>query len=207
MHSYCKSCFRTKQQKYSASNREAVRAGNRAAHAKYRAERLVYKKRRYEALKEAMLGDPTLRDRVQIVRRKKSASWRAANINKSRELYRKANHTERGRLRQKAWRARDYALDPEKYRAREQNYRARRLAAPGSFTSWDIHLIMKKQRGGCFYCGERLGREAWHIDHFIPLARGGTNYPENLVAACATCNLSKNAKMPWEFMPDRFPVP
>ena len=33
----------------------------------------------------------------------------------------------------------------------------------------------------------------------IPLAKGGSNGPENIVIACAPCNLKKNAKLPHEF--------
>jgi 5-methylcytosine-specific restriction endonuclease McrA len=45
----------------------------------------------------------------------------------------------------------------------------------------------------CFYCGGR----AQHIDHFVPLSRGGSHDLDNLVAACAACNLSKGAKLWW----------
>lgn len=38
-----------------------------------------------------------------------------------------------------------------------------------------------------------------HIDHVWPLSKGGSNGPENLVLACAECNLRKSAKTPMEF--------
>jgi 5-methylcytosine-specific restriction endonuclease McrA len=42
----------------------------------------------------------------------------------------------------------------------------------------------------CFYCG----KQATHLDHVIPLSRGGSHGIGNLVAACEFCNLSKNNK-------------
>lgn len=46
----------------------------------------------------------------------------------------------------------------------------------------------------CFYCGSR--ELPIHVDHIVPLIQGGTNNPENLVAACAACNTSKGGRTP-----------
>src|SRR3546814_17562676 len=66
----------------------------------------------------------------------------------------------------------------------------------GEFTAEDIDAMLAAQKKKCWYCGTKL--TAYHVDHRIPLARGGSNGPENLVIACPACNLSKGAKMPWE---------
>lgn len=47
----------------------------------------------------------------------------------------------------------------------------------------------------CFYCGEELISGAnWHRDHATPRSQGGTNRHDNLVDACATCNIQKGDK-------------
>lgn len=69
-----------------------------------------------------------------------------------------------------------------------------RRAAPGSFTAADIREIRKAQGNRCYICGKKLKK--FHVDHFIPIALGGTNDPGNLRLACPRCNLSKNAKHP-----------
>jgi len=54
----------------------------------------------------------------------------------------------------------------------------------------------------CYWCQTPLqttGPNAFHTDHLIALAKGGTNGPENIVCACPSCNLHKSDKMPWEF--------
>ena len=35
---------------------------------------------------------------------------------------------------------------------------------------------------------------SWHIDHRLPLARGGTNQANNLVLSCRSCNSRKGTK-------------
>lgn len=55
----------------------------------------------------------------------------------------------------------------------------------------------------CFYCGtavDPLKRRALHIDHVVPLSRGGAHAVENLVCSCAGCNLSKGAMTGEEFL-------
>lgn len=45
--------------------------------------------------------------------------------------------------------------------------------------------------GRCYYCGERLDRENFHVDHFIPQSHGGKD-KNNLVPACPDCNMMKS---------------
>lgn len=53
--------------------------------------------------------------------------------------------------------------------------------------------------GRCAYCGADLG-ERWHADHLAPIfrdwdsppARAGADELENLVPACAPCNIDKS---------------
>lgn len=84
-------------------------------------------------------------------------------------------------------------------RAMENNRRAKEVAAEGKFTKRDIEKIFKSQKGKCYYCDVKLKR-GYHVDHVIPLGRGGSNYPSNLVCACPKCNLSKNDKTLREWM-------
>ncbi|HMN15956.1 MAG TPA: HNH endonuclease signature motif containing protein [Bellilinea sp.] len=72
------------------------------------------------------------------------------------------------------------------------------LAAPGSFTKEDISLAYESQKGKCWYCQCELNG-TYHVDHRIPLSRGGSNDPANLVLACPSCNMSKGNKFPHEW--------
>jgi 5-methylcytosine-specific restriction endonuclease McrA len=102
---------------------------------------------------------------------------RRANTLKQNKVYRK-RHPDRVRLRR-----------------RLQTMRRR---AVGEVHSKDVALMMKTQKGLCWWCGESLG-DTYEIDHIIPVSRGGTNVPNNLVLAHERCNRKKFNKMPWEF--------
>jgi 5-methylcytosine-specific restriction endonuclease McrA len=57
-----------------------------------------------------------------------------------------------------------------------------------------------KNSGVCFYCGSSIGILNKHLDHIIPTSRGGLNVPENQMAICSSCNLSKSDMAPWEYI-------
>ena len=38
------------------------------------------------------------------------------------------------------------------------------------------------------------------MDHMVPVARGGTNWPSNLCCACGVCNQAKRTKTAEEFL-------
>lgn len=59
--------------------------------------------------------------------------------------------------------------------------------------------LLAKQKGRCFYCLKKL-RNDYHVDHFIPRAKGGSNDWSNLRIACPTCNIAKSDKPPEEFL-------
>ena len=53
------------------------------------------------------------------------------------------------------------------------------------------------QRDGfaCVYCGAAPPDCQLQVDHVRPVATGGTNDPDNLVAACGDCNLGKASRL------------
>jgi 5-methylcytosine-specific restriction endonuclease McrA len=49
--------------------------------------------------------------------------------------------------------------------------------------------IIARDRSTCRTCG----RPASHVDHVVPVARGGSDHPTNLEALCGDCNLRKGS--------------
>ena len=52
--------------------------------------------------------------------------------------------------------------------------------------------ILKRDNFTCRYCGQSAPDVVLHADHIKPVAKGGTNDPSNLVAACSACNSGKS---------------
>lgn len=56
-------------------------------------------------------------------------------------------------------------------------------------------FLSKKQSGCCGICHARLPISSIHVDHIIPLSKGGDNSISNLRLVCASCNLQKSNKL------------
>jgi 5-methylcytosine-specific restriction endonuclease McrA len=51
--------------------------------------------------------------------------------------------------------------------------------------------ILLRDRGRCVYCGAVVQMVDLEVDHVIARKYGGRDTPDNLVAACTTCNQDK----------------
>ena len=71
------------------------------------------------------------------------------------------------------------------------------LKAEGSYTAADIADLLRMQKGNCSFCLQPLGSD-FHVDHYQPLTRGGSNDRKNLRLLHQSCNLRKHASDPIE---------
>ncbi len=74
-----------------------------------------------------------------------------------------------------------------------------------AFTRFNVFL---RDRFSCQYCDMDLPSHELTFDHVIPRSRGGRTTWENVVAACAPCNLRKGGRMPHHagMLPMRHPA-
>jgi hypothetical protein len=54
--------------------------------------------------------------------------------------------------------------------------------------------VFKRDLFVCQYCGSHPPQVILHVDHIVAVAEGGTNDNDNLVTACADCNLGKGVR-------------
>lgn len=175
LQSWCRACMNEAVRKWTQANPERVRANQQ----------------------KWQIDNP---ERVKEKERK----YRVAHPEKIRENNRKAAHSEREYERrrkrsnwmceyQRLWRK----VNPDTVRAIRHRRRARKLEAGGQATKMQIRARIDYYGGYCAYClqeGKQVPYE--HVDHVIPLSKGGSNWPANLRPACAHHNQSKGNKHP-----------
>ncbi len=169
---YCKPCKAAYQREHYAKNQEKWAAYS----AKWRTKNKDYKAQKD---KEYALAHP---ERV----RKAKAKYKQVHADKVREATARYSAANKELLSKKGreWRKNN----PEKHNAKQARRRAR-LRGNGVFVILEKELRQLMQRP-CFYCG----KESQHMDHVVPISRGGRHSIGNLVPSCAKCNLSKNDK-------------
>lgn len=93
--------------------------------------------------------------------------------------------------------------NPGKVRYIKQSYKYRRRLKEGEGISWaQLKKWEERQRKECYWCGDGCADE-YHVDHYIPLSKGGEHVESNLVIACPGCNRRKSAKMPEDFLAEQ----
>jgi 5-methylcytosine-specific restriction endonuclease McrA len=81
--------------------------------------------------------------------------------------------------------------------------RAKRLGIPGTVTLLDLRRVCEEQVGHCAFCAKPFGDETPEIDHWVALAAGGTNTPDNIRLLHPKCNRTKGARLPSDYgLPD-----
>jgi 5-methylcytosine-specific restriction endonuclease McrA len=59
--------------------------------------------------------------------------------------------------------------------------------------------VFERNKYQCQSCGKTNLETKLHIDHIIPLARGGSNDISNLQTLCSKCNLQKKDRLDRRF--------
>lgn len=167
----CKDCQAAKRRAYFAKHRESMLEQQRA----------------YNRARRA-------RERVEGINKDKDYYEK----NKERLIRQAVEYNRRNKdqylSRLRAWRK----LNNEKVNVYTRNRRALMRKAGGFHTIDDVRRLFAEQNGRCVYCRSELGR-SYHVDHIMPIARGGSNDPSNLQLLCRMCNLLKRDKLPEEF--------
>lgn len=165
---------REAQRVFRAANREKT-AARRRAYSEANAERIRARDReRYRANRDAHLA--------------RMADYHATNperVAEHKRRYYNANVADH-RERQRAY----DAANPDKRRDRMARYRARKAAAP-LVEVIDRGAIIARDKSTCHLCGKRVPRSRIHLDHIVPLARGGEHTAANLAVSHGLCNQRK----------------
>lgn len=165
-------------------------------------DEIIARVREYSANNKEKISDKGRNYRQRNLERLKAyrRRWYVDNREKSKDYSRayyqshKEEHAEYGR----EWRKNN----PEKVRvigrASMNRRRALLMSAEGQYTAKDAKAQYERQKGQCYWCDKYVGSR-YDLDHIVPLTRGGSNYPDNIVVACPHCNRSRRNKLPHEW--------
>ncbi len=182
----CQSCLK----KYINQNIEVVKKRRKSYYARNRdliikRSYLNYKQNKYKILGRQKAYNQVNKDTIQ--QRKKH--YYQNNFANNEEYRAKTRaYREKHAQRISVYKQRGFA----KLRSVRQNIK-------GEF-SLDQWLLKIEFHGYCCYlCGKSLQGKKFHLEHRIPLSRGGTNFLANVAPSCVRCNLSKGNKTEFEF--------
>lgn len=191
----CKVCRCADQRDYVRRNPEKHRQSNHEWEVKNRDK--VNQRSRSYALEHPEAVKASKRRSAEKHKEKRLARYRAPEMRQRKAEYDQRRYVvlaEKKKRQVREWNR----LNPEKVLVLSRKKRAMKRNATGSHTVADIRLLLRSQKGLCWWCGKRLPAK-YHVDHRIPLSRGGSNAPENLCISCPRCNMSKHDKLPSEW--------
>lgn len=163
-----------------------------------------------EGREPGVIGRPAILtpEEKRAKRKAKTEAYNAANLEETRE---------KAKLRGRAIRAGTF-VSKALPRLTEEERKATNIAMSairrtrvkengGSFTRQDIAELRVAQGGFCLFCGEPFGDEPLHVDHWMPVIKGGSSDPDNLALLHQSCNTRKGGHLPSHFgLPDS-PLP
>lgn len=201
----CLECNRTRRRERYWQDPETERAKQRDYHARNpHVTKEIGRRQREGANREKILAQK----REEYRRNKQDPEWQAKQYqyrqltkDQKREYDKEYVKANREKINEQARRWREN--NPEKRRAICFNDAAKRRARKeGGPSSAEVAEWASGQNKVCYWCGTKCP-DNYHVDHYVPLAKGGPHILENLVIACPSCNLRKNAKDPYEFAQER----
>ena len=126
-----------------------------------------------------------------------SRKWNAAHREKklsTAAIYRTKNRTKINSRRKKV-----RASRPELERIKAAKRRAYKKASPGKLSKGVLDALLIQQNGLCNACKTPLNG-IFHLDHKVPLSRGGSNTDDNVQLLHPACNLRKYTMTHEEFL-------
>lgn len=206
---YCKICKRLKDKNRRLQNLEVVRQRDRDYMANNKEAKAASDSKYREANKEKLSQHKKEYYRENFKRLSEKAKQRRLNRT-SEEIKRDSEIAHKKYLNespeQKARRA-EYGKNYHKTesgklssRVNAQKRRANKIStSDGTVTAQALENLKELQNNKCYYCNCELlftENNKVHLDHYIPLSKGGIHSIENVVWSCSSCNYSKGDTIP-----------
>jgi 5-methylcytosine-specific restriction endonuclease McrA len=180
-----------RQKAYAKANRDRLNAYNREWYARNREKEKIrsrdYRAANPEKRKAIHQAYYSANHKRELAR---SKARREANPEYHKKYY--VANQERLRLKGRAY----YKANRDRWNnnllQRRLNQARRNARFQGTVSDRDWQRLVNRFGGLCAYCG----LEPWrHVDHVVPLSRGGRHTIGNVLPACEQCNMSKGPKL------------
>jgi 5-methylcytosine-specific restriction endonuclease McrA len=132
-----------------------------------------------------------------------SLRWNAAN--RSKKLATAAVYRANNRDTINARRREIRKFDPSQERIKASKRRTQKRSGGGKLSKNIVQSLLNLQQGLCACCGAALNG-VFHLDHKVPLSRGGSNTDDNVQLLHPTCNLRKYTMTHEEFLAQLKPL-
>ncbi len=196
----CKECINEKRRLKRKQDPETAKALDRARYLKDREKRLLtsnnYRNKNSEKIKKRKQEYRAKKKEQLAIKHKNYYKENKAALLEKQKLYYQQHKTEIANYKKQYNKT-------EKGRCSIKNgrhaYRSRKLSTCDcTITAKALAELMVLQQYCCFYCNTPLDLKDrnTHLDHYIPLSKGGAHSISNVVWSCAACNLTKNNKLP-----------
>lgn len=98
-------------------------------------------------------------------------------------------------------RIRKVRLESVQQRKHHAEYESMRRALIASVSIEDIvrDVVYERDNGICYLCEKPTDPNNWHLEHKIPLSRGGSHTYNNVAVSHPPCNKNKGTMTPDEF--------
>lgn len=197
LESQCKECLKCKSKEYRESNKEYISLRHKEYVDKNKEKIAEYKKEYYLKNKEKIMKQSS-EDKKWLSDDKKQyfKEYTAKNRDKFKKYNKKYASKNKNKIKEKN--SKYFKSPTGRVVSANSRHKRRAIEKSGDVTSIQL-LELTKNAKNCYWCNTSLKNKVVHIDHYVPLSRGGLHTITNLVVACSECNLKKNAKDPYEF--------
>lgn len=191
----CLKCRVLAQAKYAQKNQGKIKeymAGWRETNK----ETLSIKKSEYHKQNrdKKHVNDARYRARHAEKGKARGASYRERNVDKER--IRSNNYYKQNVDKERARKAKYLKNNPMGYRLRRQKRRALLVAVGGELSPNLAEKLLALQKSKCRICKIQVIGKRYHLDHIMPISKGGQNIDSNIQVLCPSCNCRKSAKLP-----------
>lgn len=212
----CKNCFdrnilnfyKNKNSKDGLSSQCRVcakkyREANKNNVTKYKSSSKEYKKEYYKnnknKINEIRRNNYSLANKedIKITNRKRYLKHRHKILQKNSLYY--LDNAVNIKRKQREWRSKNILSILLRNRKRQSLLKAR-----SNISTNEIEQLLLKANNECLYCNIPVFKRVnLHLDHKVPLSRGGNHSIENIAISCDKCNLKKGTKTDAEFLSTR----